>query len=74
MTPAVMAKRVGGSPRPANRRQSLPNLDPPLKPSYNKAGSRSHRNSDDELNSTDIAEDDKKKLVPEWSISQLVSY
>ena len=43
VAPPETAARVGGSPRPANRRQSLPN---------------------DELNSTDSAEDNKKKPRP----------
>jgi hypothetical protein len=64
VAPAIMAERVGGSPRPANRRQSLPNLDPSPEPSRNEAGSRSDRDSDDELNSTDSAEDDEKKPRP----------
>merc|ERR1711964_645025 len=61
MAPVVTAERSGGSPRPANRRQSLPNLDPSPEPSHNEAGSRSGGDSADELNSTDSAEDDEKK-------------
>jgi hypothetical protein len=60
----VTAERAGGSPRPANRRQSLPNLDPSPEPSHNEAGSRSGGDSDNELNSTDSAEDDEKKPRP----------
>jgi hypothetical protein len=60
----VTAERASGSPRLANRRQSLPNLDLSPEPSYNEAGSRSCSNSDDELNSTDSAEDDEKKPRP----------
>jgi hypothetical protein len=51
----VTAERAGGSLRPTNRWQSLPNLDPSPGPSHNKAGSRSGSDSDDELNSTDSA-------------------
>lgn len=57
----VTAERAGGSPRPANRQQSLPNLDPPPELKLNEAGSRS---GGDELNSTDSAEDDEKKPRP----------
>jgi hypothetical protein len=64
VAPVVTAERAGGSPRPANRRQSLPNLDPSPEPSHNEAGSRSGGDSDDELNSTDSAEDDEKKPRP----------
>ena len=60
MAPAVTAERAGGSPRPANRRQSLPNLDPSPEPSHNEAGSRSDRDSDDELDSSDSAGDDEE--------------
>jgi hypothetical protein len=54
----VTAERAGGSPRPANRRQSLPNLDPLLKPSHNEAGCDS--DSDVELNNTESNEDDEE--------------
>jgi len=64
VAPVVTAERASGSPRPANRRQSLPNLDPSPEPSHNKGGSRSGGDSDDELNSIDSAEDDEKKLRP----------
>jgi hypothetical protein len=64
VAPVVTAERAGGSPRLANRRQSLPNLDPSPEPSHNEAGSRSGGDSDDELNSTDSAEDDEKKPCP----------
>lgn len=59
----VMAKRAGRSLRPANQRQSLPNLDLSLGPSHNKARSRSQSggDSDNKLNSTDLAKDDEKK-------------
>jgi hypothetical protein len=58
----ITAERADGSPRPANQRQSLPNLDPSPEPSHNGAGSRSGGDSDDELNSTDSdsAEDDEE--------------
>jgi hypothetical protein len=61
---AETAERVGGSPRPANRRQSLPNLEQSPEPNHNKAGSRSDYYSDDELNSTDSAEGVEKKPRP----------
>ncbi|KAI4131063.1 MAG: hypothetical protein LQ347_003126 [Umbilicaria vellea] len=64
VAPVVTAERASGSPRLANRRQSLPNLDSSPEPSYNEAGSRSGGDSDDELNSTDLAEDDEKKPRP----------
>jgi hypothetical protein len=64
VAPAVMAERVGGSLRPANGQQSLPNLDPSPELSHKEAGSRNHCDSDDELNSTDLAEDDEKKPRP----------
>jgi hypothetical protein len=54
------AERIGGRPRPANRQQSLPNLEPSLEAGHNKAGSRSVHDSDDELNSTDSDEDDEE--------------
>jgi hypothetical protein len=58
VAPVVTAERAGGSPRPANRRQSHPNLDP------SQAGSRCDRDSDDELNSSDSARDDKEEPRP----------
>jgi hypothetical protein len=64
VAPAVTAERAGGSPRPANGRQSLPNLEPSPEPSHNEAGSRSDRDSDDELNSSDSAGDDEKEPRP----------
>ncbi|KAH6662058.1 hypothetical protein B0J14DRAFT_571244 [Halenospora varia] len=64
VAPVVTAERPGGSPRPANRRQSLPNLNPSPETSHNEAGSRSGGDSDDELNSTDSVEDDEKKPRP----------
>jgi len=64
VAPAVTVERAGGSPKPASRRQSLPHLDPSPEPSYNEAGSRSDRDSDDELNSTDSAEDDEEEPRP----------
>jgi hypothetical protein len=64
VAPAVTAERAGGSPRPANGQQSLPNLDPSLEPSYNEAGSRSNRDSDDELNSTDSDGDNEEEPCP----------
>ncbi|KAL5312933.1 hypothetical protein ACEPPN_019359 [Leptodophora sp. 'Broadleaf-Isolate-01'] len=64
MSSVVTAEMAGGSLRLANRRQSLPNLDPSLEPSHNEAGSRSGGDSDDELNSTDSAKDDEKKPRP----------
>lgn len=64
VAPVVVAERASGSPRPANLRQSLPNLDPSPEPNHNKAGSRSDSDSDDELNSTDSAKDDEKKQRP----------
>ncbi|PVH70199.1 hypothetical protein DL98DRAFT_598027 [Cadophora sp. DSE1049] len=64
VAPVVTAERAGGSPRPADRRQSLPNLDPSLEPSHNEAGSRCGRDSNDELNSSDSAGDDKKEPRP----------
>merc|ERR1711939_557475 len=62
--PVVTAERAGGSPRPANRQQSLPNLDPSPESSHSEAGSRSGGDSDDELNTTNSAEDDEKKPRP----------
>lgn len=41
VAPVVTAERVGGSPRPANRRPSLPNLEQSPEPNHNEAGSRS---------------------------------
>jgi len=64
VAPVVTAERAGGSPRPANRRQSLPNLDPSPEPSHNEAGIRCDLNSDDELNSSDSAGDDEKEPRP----------
>ncbi|KAG4414830.1 hypothetical protein IFR04_012018, partial [Cadophora malorum] len=64
ITPVVTAERAGGSPRPANRQQSLPNLAPSPEPSHNKAGSRCGRDSDDELNSSDSAGDDEEEPRP----------
>jgi hypothetical protein len=64
VAPAVTAERAGGSPRPANGRQSFPNLELSLEPSYNEARSRSDRDSDDELNSSDSAGDDEKEPRP----------
>jgi hypothetical protein len=58
------AARAGRSPKPANRRQSHPNLDLSPEPNYNTAGSRSGGDSGDELNSTDSAEDNEKKPRP----------
>ncbi|TAQ85113.1 hypothetical protein B7494_g6565 [Chlorociboria aeruginascens] len=60
----IIAEKASRNPKLANRRQSLPNLDLFPEPSYNEAGSRSGSNSDDELNSTDSAEDDEKKPRP----------
>merc|ERR1711900_1181 len=62
--PVVTAERAGGSPRPANRQQSLPNLDPSPESSHSEAGSRSGGDSDDELNTTNSAEYDEKKPRP----------
>jgi hypothetical protein len=64
VAPVVTTKRASGSPRPANRRQSLPNLDPSPEPSHNEAGSRCDYGSDDELNSSDSARDDEKEPRP----------
>merc|ERR1719262_1320594 len=64
VTPVVTAERAGGSPRPANRQQLLPNLDPSPEPSHNEAGSRCGRDSDDELNSSDSAGDDVDEPRP----------
>ena len=64
VAPVVTAEGAGGSPRPANRWQSLPSVDPSPETSHNEAGSRSGGGSDDELNSTDSAEDDEKKPRP----------
>lgn len=64
VAPVVTAERAGGSPRPANRWQSLPNLDPSPEPSHNEAGSRCDRDSNDELNSSDSAGDDEKEPRP----------
>lgn len=61
VAPMVTPERADRSQRPANRRQSLPNLDPSPEPSHNEAGTRSGGDSDDEFNSTDSAEDDEKK-------------
>ncbi|KAG9228076.1 hypothetical protein BJ875DRAFT_269787 [Amylocarpus encephaloides] len=63
VAPVVTAERADGNPRLAKRRQLLPNLDSSPEPSY-KAGSRSGGDSDDELNSIDSAEDNKKKPRP----------
>jgi hypothetical protein len=57
---AETAGGVSGSLKPANRRQSLPNLEP----NHNEAGSQSDYDSGDELNNTDSAEDDEKKPRP----------
>jgi hypothetical protein len=54
----VTAERAGGSLRPANGQQSLPNLDPLLEPSHNEAGCDS--DSDGELNNTESDEDDEE--------------
>ncbi|KUJ10218.1 uncharacterized protein LY89DRAFT_739958 [Mollisia scopiformis] len=64
VAPVVMAERASRSLRLANRRQSLPNLNSSPEPSYNEVGSRSGGNSDDELNSTNSAEDNEKKSRP----------
>ncbi|KUJ16852.1 uncharacterized protein LY89DRAFT_669299 [Mollisia scopiformis] len=66
VTQAVMAEGPGESPRVANRRQSLPNLDSSPEPSHNEARSRSggDSDSDDELNSTDLAEDNEEEPRP----------
>ena len=64
VAPVVTAERVGGSPRPANRRPSLPNLEQSPEPNHNEAGSRSDHDNDDELNSANSAEDDVKKPRP----------
>ena len=61
VAPVVTAERAGGSPRPSNRRQSLPNLDPSPEPSHNEAGGRCGRDSDDELNSSDSARHNEKE-------------
>ena len=58
MAAVVTAERAGGSPRPANGQQSLPNLDPPPEPSHNEAGCDS--DSDGELNNTESDEDDEE--------------
>ena len=60
VAPAVTAEKAGGSPGPANGRQSLPNLDPSPEPNHDEAGSRSDRDSDDELNNTESDEDDEE--------------
>jgi len=60
----VTAERAGGSPRPANRRQSFPNLDPSPEPRHNETGSRCDCDSEDELNSSDSAGDDEKEPRP----------
>jgi len=64
VAPVVTVESTSGSPRPANRRQSLHNLDLSLEPSQYEVGSRSVSDSDDDLISTDSAEDDKKKTRP----------
>jgi hypothetical protein len=64
VAPVVTAERAGESPRPANRRQSLPNLEQFPEPNHNEAGSRSDCDSDDELNSSDSAENDEKEPRP----------
>jgi hypothetical protein len=53
------AERIGRRPRPANRQQSLPNLDLSLEPDHNETRNRNIYNNDDELNSTDSDEDDQ---------------
>ena len=58
IAPVATPERAGGSPRPANRRQSLPNRDPSPEPSQDGAGSDSH--SDDEPNNTDPEEDNEE--------------
>jgi hypothetical protein len=60
VAPVVTAERAGGSPRPANGQQSLPNLDPSPEPSHNEAGSRSDRDSDSKLNNTESDKDDEE--------------
>jgi hypothetical protein len=60
VAPAVTAERAGGSPGPANGRQSPPNLDPSPEPNHDEAESRSDRDSDDELNNTESDEDDEE--------------
>jgi hypothetical protein len=65
VTPVVTAERAGAILRLANRRQSLPNLDPSPEPSHNEASrSGGDCDSDDELNSTDSAEDNEKEPRP----------
>jgi hypothetical protein len=54
----VTAERASRSLRPANGRQSLPNLDPLIKPSHNEAGYDS--DSDVELNNIESDEDDEE--------------
>jgi hypothetical protein len=61
ITIVVTAKRANRSPRPANRQQSLPNLNPPLEPSYNKTGCDSDSNI--KLNNTK-SDKDNKELGP----------
>jgi hypothetical protein len=61
VAPVVMAERASESPRPANLRQLLPNLDLSSETSHNEGASRGGGGSDDKLNSTDSAEDDEKK-------------
>ena len=56
-----MAERASGSPRPANERQSLSNLNSLPEPSYNKAGYNS--DSDIEFSNTE-SDKDNKELYP----------
>ena len=58
MAVVVTAERAGGSLRPANRRQSLPNLNPLTEPSHNKAGCDS--DSDIKLNNIESDEDNEE--------------
>jgi hypothetical protein len=74
MALVVTAKRASRSPRLANRRQSLPNLNSSLEPSYHKAGSQSSGNSNNKLNSTNLAEDNKKKPHPTKQRQLSLSY
>ncbi|PQE12132.1 f-box domain protein [Rutstroemia sp. NJR-2017a BVV2] len=59
----VTVEGVNGSPRQASRRKSLLNLEPSPEPNHNEAGSRSDRDSNEELNSTDSDGDDQRQQI-----------
>jgi len=61
VAPALTAEREDGSPKSAERQQSLPNRDPSPEPSQDGAGSNPH--SDDELDNPDSDEDNKKRRL-----------